>query len=84
MKYYMDEMKAMKPWDTQDENFKQDEHGNWYVEDKEVYDWWMRFDEALEYLNDTLSPEELEEKEAYMTGDMNEYIWLADELKESE
>ena len=56
MKYYMDEMKAMKPWDTQDENFKQDEHGNWYVEDKE----------------------------AYMTGDMNEYIWLADELKESE
>lgn len=83
MKYYLDEMKNVKPWDTQEESFKEDESGRWYVEDEEVYNWWMQYDEALTIIDENLSPEELREKESYMSGDLNEYIWLADELRDN-
>lgn len=84
MKYYLDEMKNVKPWDTQDENIKEDEGGRWYTEEKETFNWWMQYDEALTIIDENLSREELEEKEKYMTGDLNEYIWLADELREND
>lgn len=83
MRYYIDNMKSVKPWETQDEHFKEDENGRWYVEDEEVYDWWIKYDWALTYLQNNLTADELEEEESYMTGDLNEYIWLAEELQEN-
>lgn len=83
MRYYIDDMESVKPWETQDEHFKEDGNGRWYVEDEEVYDWWIKYDWALTYLQNNLTTDELEEEESYMTGDLNEYIWLAEELQEN-